>query len=361
MRKLLKRCRGLLWWLASAVGVYALFLLLRQSRAAMNWLTERVVGPLESRLAALCAGVPFSVAEVLCLTAIAMCLWWAVWLIRSLVTKKDRVITLCQYGLFLLCAVLTVYDGFCLLWGVNYYADTFSEKSGIYEASGTPEQLEALTMRYVQALAACSAEVPRDANGLCVVDRALVLSQGVAEYEKLTEEFTFLDRPLQMPKGLVSSTALSVMDYTGFYFPFTGETNLNMDSPPCFLPATVLHELSHQQGVASEQACNFLAIVGSVRSEDPLYRYSGYLMGYLYLSNALYRVSPESWAAARESLPPELRLDLQNNNDYWSAQETFLTRVWNTVYDRFLKSYGTVEGLEVYGTVVRLLLQYDLI
>ena len=72
----------------------------------------------------------------------------------------------------------------------------------------------------------------------------------------------------------------------------TGESNVNIDSPACLLPSTVTHELAHQRGIASEQECNFLAVAAATSAEDPAYRYSGYLMGYIHLSNALYRADP---------------------------------------------------------------------
>ena len=50
------------------------------------------------------------------------------------------------------------------------------------------------------------------------------------------------------PKAISCSTALSAMDFTGFYFPFTGEANLNVDCPASFLPSTIVHEMAHQRG-----------------------------------------------------------------------------------------------------------------
>ena len=76
------------------------------------------------------------------------------------------------------------------------------------------------------------------------------------------------------PKAISCSTVLSAMDFTGFYFPFTGEANLNVDCPASFLPSTIVHEMAHQRGIASEQECNFIAIAVSLASGDPVYRYS---------------------------------------------------------------------------------------
>ena len=51
---------------------------------------------------------------------------------------------------------------------------------------------------------------------------------------------------------------------------------MNVDAPACLLPATVAHELAHQRSIASEQECNFLAVLASTTSGNPVYAYSGY-------------------------------------------------------------------------------------
>ena len=40
-----------------------------------------------------------------------------------------------------------------------------------------------------------------------------------------------------------------------------------MDAPACLIPSTIAHELSHQRGIASEQECNFLAVLASTNEE----------------------------------------------------------------------------------------------
>ena len=74
---------------------------------------------------------------------------------------------------------------------------------------------------------------------------------------------------------------------------------------------------------------------------------------------ALYRVDPEAYQTIRDSLPPEVRADLTDNNAYWAQfQDTAVQKVSNEVYDRFLKGYGEEQGLQSYGTVVDLLVVY---
>ena len=80
---------------------------------------------------------------------------------------------------------------------------------------------------------------------------------------------------------------MSAANFTGYIFPPLGESTLNVDCPAVFLPVTIAHEFAHQRGVAAEQEANFVGIAACVDSDKPEYVYSGYLVGYLHLADAL--------------------------------------------------------------------------
>lgn len=159
------------------------------------------------------------------------------------------------------------------------------------------------------------------------------------------------------PKAMRFSRVMSAMGFTGFYFPFTGECNVNVDFPAATLPTTVAHELSHRRGIASEQECNFLAVLASLRCDDAAYRYAGALSGYIYLANALYSADAERWRAVRGTLDERVVADLRASGAYWAQFEGPVGTVSNAVYDGFLKSYGTI-GVKSYGACVDLLVAY---
>lgn len=142
-----------------------LFLAARTSRTLMNWVARRVTGPLKDAVGTLCGHTDASVAEVLCLALVAAAIFWLASLVRSLVTERRRAAVLARHVLVLACIALSIYAGFCLLWGVNYYTDSFQEQSGIYARSGTVAELETLTETFAENLAACAGDVPRDEDG----------------------------------------------------------------------------------------------------------------------------------------------------------------------------------------------------
>ena len=347
-------------WLLSSLGALLAYYALRGNRGLMNALADHVTAPLRQALGRLCYQVPFSVMEALEVGAVLLGAGYLAWSIAAVVRapgrRRDRAYTAV---LGAACAGLSVWALFCLLWGINYWTDSFQDRSGIYAEPVALEDLRAVTESFAARTAAASEAVERDAHGLFAVPREEILANSVLAYRGLTEEFPFLEFDDLGVKPIFFSRLMSALDFTGVYCSFTGESNVNVDSPACMLPSTIAHELAHQRGFASEQECNFLAVLASTTCTDPAYRYSGWLIGYVYLGNALYSQDPEGYWAIRETLAEEARLDLAYNNAYWAQfQNTAVQKASNKVYDGILKSYGDERGIQSYGTVVDLLVVY---
>ena len=358
MRAYLTRRRPLLRWLTALALFFAVYLTVRTSRAAMNWLCGGVIFPMMRRISRLCDFFDGSVGEVLLLTGIWAAVIWVACAVRRLATGPRRGAVLADFALTAGCIALTVYAGFCLLWGTAYNTDGFQEKSGIHARPSTAETLAEVTAYFADNLAACADDVPRDESGVCTLDRQAVLNRSASALDVLCGEFPFLRAETGGAKGFACSRALSALRFTGFYFPFTGEPNVNMDSPAAFLPATVCHELAHQRGITAEEACNFIGILAATRSEDTGYRYSGWLTGFGYLSNALYSADREAWQTIRDALPDTVVADLRADNAYWAQFRGVVSKVSDTVYDGFLKSNGDTDGSKSYGVVTDLLVAY---
>ena len=154
---------------------------------------------------------------------------------------------------------------------------------------------------------------------------------------------------------MLFSRVMSLLDFTGFFFPLTAEANVNMDFPSSLLPSTVAHELAHQRGVAKEQEANFVAVLACLDYGDPAYVYSAALLAYTHLGNALYNADREAWEKVYRSLDRQVLLDLAANHAYWQQFETPVQKASITVYEGFLQSYDQNMGLKSYGACVDLL------
>ena len=347
-------------WLGADLAVLGLYLALRHDRGLMNGFADRITTPLKGALGRLCALTSLSVMELLYVLAGAAALAYVVGSVIAVVKARGRRGRR-AYGALLLAAdvCLTVYALFCLMWGVNYWTDSFQDHSGITAQPVAAEDLEAVTAYFAQQLADTADSVPRDENGVYAVPKEQILAESRLVYGGVTEQFPFLDFRDTGVKAVRCSRFMSIMGFTGVYFACIGESNVNVDSPACLLPSTVAHELAHQRGIAWEQECNFLGMLASVTSGMPDYVYSGWLLGFIHLGNALYETDPEAYWAIRNALPETVSADLRDNNAYWDQfRDNVVEKVSDTVYDAALKSYGDANGMKSYSMVVELLVAY---
>lgn len=345
-------------WLLADLSLLAAFFALRNIRPLVDLYTTRVADPFVSLLRRATAALPFSAAELLCVLGVLAAVYFLVRGMYRIINAEQKKAAIYRLLLAILCAVLSVYAVFCFLWGVYYYTDRFYEQSGLTAQELSVDELYAVTALFAEKLTAADAAVPRDTDGRVDAARETILADANAVYASLYERFPFLEQGSEPIKPVHFSRLMSYLGFTGFYCPFTGESNVNMDSPIAALPTTCVHELSHRRGIATEQECNFLAILAAAESDNAVFRYSGCLSGYIHLSNALYRVDYARWQALYDTLPDTVLADLYFSNDYWAQFEGSVRAASDAVYDGFLKSYGNELGIRSYGACVDLLVAY---
>ncbi len=337
----------------------ALFHLLSGRRKLMNALADGTL-PLRQGLSRVCAVFPFSVAEALCTLGVLALAVWLVWTVVSVVRRRPRLLTLWKRFSLLLTAALILYLLLCVLLGASYRADSFQDKSGLHSRPQTVETLRAATVLFVDKLSAAALRVPRNPDGTYAVPQEEIFAAAKDIYRGAELRFPLLTLQDVKPKKAVYSRLMSIFNYTGFYFPYTGEATINVDPPPALLASTIAHEMAHQRGISSEQEANFIAVLACAESGSAAYEYSGWLMGFIHLGNALYRWDPDTYFELAGRLPAEVWADLEANRVYWAQFETKAAEVSDKVYDTMLKSYGQSMGVQSYGAVVDLLLAWYL-
>ena len=308
--------RTLVWGVALVLP--ALLVLLFETRkwdqALMEHWVSSVMAPAEQQLGRLWGRIPWcSVAELLTVLLLTSCVLWLIWTVAGLLRSRDGRI--------------------------------FGRR---------------VTALFAQRAAELSIQVERDETGQFTVDQDEILARGPEIYENVSQKFPFLALEGQTrAKPIFFSRLQSRLGFTGVYFPFTGEANVNVDAPACLLPATVAHEMAHQRMVASEQEANFVGILAAVTSGDTVYQYSGYLMGLIQLCNALAPVDRSAWQdIVQRYFTQELADDWNANNAYWAALASPMEDAAERVYDSFLKGNGQELGMRSYGACVDLLAAY---
>lgn len=349
-----------LWLGASAVplALVILFQAVKSNRGVMSGWVWFFMAPLEQFFGRLWAVFPFSVAELLTALFLTGC---AVWLVRAvaLLCLQRAPLPFLRRLLALVCAWLWLWAGLCWLWNAAYYVPSFARREGLSTDPYSVEELAAVTEHFARQAAALAPQVPRDGEGHFAEDLSQCFDRGPEIYRDIVREFPSLDIKAVRAKPLLCSRLQSILGFTGVYFPFTGEANVNVDAPACLVPATIAHEMSHQRMVASELEANFVGIAACTSCGDVTFRYSGYLMGLINLCNALYSVSPDAWYDIEaRTFTPELSTDWRDNNAYWAALESPLEDAAGDAYDAFLRGNDQELGIRSYGACVDLLVNY---
>ncbi|MCD8342602.1 MAG: DUF3810 domain-containing protein [Clostridiales bacterium] len=359
-----RKSRKLRWlwvslvWVLAPAALLGLFQLCKGNQAWINFWVQHITSPIKSGVSWLCAFLPFGVAEVVWAAGVLAVVGFLVRTVYLLVTRKGRLRRLLRRVLALGSAALIVYTGYTLMWGANYYADTFSDLTGLTDRGTNATELYTLLVAFSDRASGLAEEVERDKDGLYIQDLNTLFAQATEVYDGLLEEFPCLTGPDRQPKAMAFSRILSYMGFTGFYFPFTGESMVNVDQPEYLVPFTLLHELSHQRNIASEEECNFLAILAGVQSDNIDFAYSACMAAYIHLSNALYKADADLWADAAAHLSEAARADNRANSLYWAALESPAKAASQSVYSGVAKSYGQEDVLASYGACVDLLAAY---
>ena len=340
------------------LAAIAAYFALRGRRDVMQALSDALARPWHRALSRICSHVSFSVAEALIALGISAGLVYIIFTVVQLIRKRGRGARIYRFLLTCLTAFALIYGGFCLLWGVYYYSADFEEQSGIRGAPASVEQLTAVTRYFTDLVNRYDVQIARDENGDFAEDMDAVFARSPALYDAAETALPCLKGDALAAKPVLFSRAMSYINFTGFFFPFTGEANINVDSPACLVPSTIAHELAHQRGVAEEDEANFVAVLASLESGDAAYCYSSCLLAYIHLGNALYAADYDAWRDNYYRLCDGARHDLEENSRYWAQFETPVSTVSDQVYTGFLQSYGQTLGLKTYGKCVDLLIAY---
>lgn len=337
----------------------ALIYALRVDEGAMLWVYEHVTHPYHLFMSKLCSHFAFSAAELVYAAAILGLAAYLLWCVYRLIRFPEKLWQLYRLVLTLAMAGTVFWAGLSVMWTPCYYAPGFAEQSGVDDGPLELEELETVTRWFAALASEYAGEVPRDENGACTTDRDSVLDRAAGVFEGAAELYPFLDGEALRPKPIHFSRIMSYLDFTGFFFPMTGEANLNMDSPVFLLPSTSQHEIAHQRGVAMEQECNFVAVLSCLESEYADFRYAGAALAYIYLGNALAGADYEAYTEIYYSLSDTVRADFKAQSAYWDEfRDSAAQKASNTVYDSFLKSNGQELGMQSYGACVNLLVHY---
>lgn len=256
--------------------------------------------------------------------------------------------------------ICVVYIVFMLVWGMNYSRISIAEITGLELQTYTEQQLYQLNVALIDKGNELREYILQDDAGIMQISGGYktVFSRADAGFSAAGESIVALAGSYGRPKAVLLSRPMLYTGITGMYFPFTAEANVNVATPDLLLPATVLHEMAHQRGFASEDEANYIAYLTASLHPDTDFQYSGTMLALIHSMNALDKQNPQMAAALREGYSDGLRRDLLAYSEFWREYEGKVNETANRMNDAYLKSNGQSEGTKSYGRMVDLLLAH---
>lgn len=352
--------KALKWTILTALPVIGLglYLFFSREKALADAAVRAFSRPVRDVLGTLTGFVPVSVMELTYLAAGAGLIVFIVKLIADSVRGRLKISGFVERLASLALAAAWLFVGYLWLWGIDYRSSSFADRTGFETHALSAGELRSAAEFFTARAMQCADTVQRDENGAFSVDIGTIFDESGSVYDNLERRFPVLEAVSRRPKAMVASRIMSRMGFTGVFFPYTAESNINVDCTRAFIPCTVAHELSHQRGVYSEQEANFLGVTASVISDIPDYVYSGYLTGSVYLMNALYSADKEAWREVYATFKGPFLTDWRLNSEYWSSMQSPVTDASEKIYDTYLRANGQQKGIKSYGACVDMIVAY---
>ena len=208
-------------------------------------------------------------------------------------------------------------------------------------------------------------QMPRDEQGNVIYDGDMNQEARKA-MAGIAGDYKRLDGFYVTPKALTFSGFMSQQYMQGYYFPFSMEANYNDVMYIMNKPFTMCHELAHTHGYIYEDEANFLGFYACIKSDDVVFRYSGYLGVLTYVNNDYYKAVSKEEYKSHVAISDLVRYDEQFLTDEaWEEVEKraildteTVKKAADTFIDTNLKVNGISSGKASYSHVVGLLLDY---
>ena len=354
-------------WAALLLLTAAVNVIAWNSQAFCDWHVKHLF-PLSVNLyGRLMSVFPFSVGEGMIVLAVLFTAAAIVMGFMRILVRKGRV-------KMLISAFFQVYAwGFLavfmiMTWNcfILYHASEFDETYMAQKAQRTYTDRELIQVRnhIVEELNALTEQMERDGEGFLVYQGDMK-QEAVRAMQGLGEEYELLSGYYPQAKGITASDFLSQQYMMGYYFPFSMEANYNTSMYIANVPATLCHELAHLKGFIYEDDANFIGFLACINSEDPFYRYSGYLSVLNYVEKE-YKKSSGKQEFGSVSLAKSVRADdIFLTSEAWERVEenaVVETAVVKAASNQFTETTlvinGVSDGMKSYSRVVQLLLEY---
>ena len=232
------------------------------------------------------------------------------------------------------------YLTFFWTWGLSYHRVPLVTRLAISQTDTTPAAIDALARRAATEINALHGDPSRQA-----FDEVQISAEAAARVAQVVEKLDGVRwlAPSRVKTSLLAGPWFRVAGIDGMFNPIVHEALINKSVLDIERPFVIAHELAHVRGYPDEGDANFVALMATLMSGNPQFRYSGWLHLWLYMRSR--DLDPLLDAAPRQ--------DVQRIFDRFRRdQVALISNLQSTVLDLFLRANSVPEGVRSYSRLV---------
>ena len=252
-----------------------------------------------------------------------------------------------------------LYFIFHLFWGLNYYRTPLTRKLNL-KTNYSTEDLIKTTKEIILLTNKVHFDITNDTEK--VVSLKLNFEDLKKEinigYKNISKKYPFLKYYPSNQKKSLFSTPISYMGFSGYFNPFTNETQLNWHTPKNSQPITQAHEQAHQLGFAAENEANFIAFLATNENNNIFIKYSALTFALKHCLNDLFIKDLDSFNYLKSSVNYGVLKDFENRQKKWNYFKNPLEPLFKKIYNKFLNFNNQKLGIKSYSYVVAHIVNY---
>lgn len=300
--------------------------------------------------------LPFSIGDIL----YGFFTGWFLWTLFKVAVvfskeefAKEKISQVLYKGIYL---AMMVYIIFNFMWGINYNRIGIVNQFDI-----TLEKYSATQLKNIDSLLLLKVNETRIGavrQGNFENLNNPIFKGATAAYSEAEKNYPFLAYNSISLKKSMWGWLGNYLGFTGYYNPFTGESQVNTTIPLFLQPFTTCHEVAHQFGYAKENEANFVGYLAAVSSKDTFFHYSAYLDLFIYANRDLYNLDSNAAKYFSKKLLPEVKSDLEEWKNFSRRHKNPVEPAIHWLYGKYLQGNQQPSGVFSYDEVTGLLIAY---
>jgi len=225
-------------------------------------------------------------------------------------------------------------------WGLNYHRQPLAAKLEVDSARMQDEAMTAFAERALEQVNRLYSEKQKSAY-----DEDRLSAEAVRRVRRVVAiiDGSEWDSAQRIKISRVSNPWLHAAGIDGVFNPFPHEPVISDTIVDVERPFVIAHELAHVRGYPDEGDANLIATFATIMSDDPAFRYSGWLNLWMYVRNR----------ELEKRLDPGPRQDLQRIFERARREQIpWVNNFQHSLLDIFLKANSVEEGVRSYSRVV---------